>query len=143
MENNNKNALHKESEKLDNSIIPQNNLNFVYQDFDNSGINRDVTDRYINKGLLIPNDNGWKMIYVQLYGDKNTEYYNQRQIKYEGKRKYLNPKGITSQLFRPIDLPIEAILDKETPIIITEGCKKAIKATQEGFYCIAVADVNN
>ena len=46
MENNNKNALHKESEKLDNSIIPQNNLNFVYQDFDNSGINRDVTDRY-------------------------------------------------------------------------------------------------
>ena len=43
-------------------------------------------------------------------------------------RKYLNPKGITSQLFRPIDLPIEAILDKDTPIIITEGCKKAIKA---------------
>ena len=143
MEKDNKNALHKESEKLDNSIIPQNNLNFVYQDFDNSGINRDVTDRYINKGLLIPNDNGWKMIYVQLYGDKKTEYYNQRQIKYEGKRKYLNPKGITSQLFRPIDLPIEAILDKETPIIITEGCKKAIKATQEGFYCVAVAGVNN
>lgn len=143
MENNNKNALHKESEKLDNSIILQNNLNFVYQDFDNSGINRDVTDRYINKGLLIPNDNGWKMIYVQLYSGKKTEYYNQRQIKYEGKRKYLNPKGVTSQLFRPIDLPIEAILDKETPIIITEGCKKAVKATQEGFYCVAVAGVNN
>ena len=139
----NKKALHEESIKLDNSIILQNNLNFVYQDFDNSGINRDVTDRYINKGLLIPNDNGWKMIYVQLYSDKKTEYYNQRQIKYEGKRKYLNPKGITSQLFRPIDLPIEAILDKETSIIITEGCKKAIKATQEGFYCVAVAGVNN
>ena len=40
-------------------------------------------------------------------------------------------------------MPIEAILDKETPIIITEGCKKAIKATQEGFYCVAVAGVNN
>ena len=60
----NKKALHEESIKLDNSIILQNNLNFVYQDFDNSGINRDVTDRYINKGLLIPNDNGWKMIYA-------------------------------------------------------------------------------
>ena len=40
MENNNKNALHKESKKLDIPIIPQNNLDFVYQDFDNSGINR-------------------------------------------------------------------------------------------------------
>ena len=46
MENNNKNALHKESKKLDIPIIPQNNLDFVYQDFDNSSINRDVTDRY-------------------------------------------------------------------------------------------------
>lgn len=148
MEKDNKNALDREPidygcNHYDKSIIPQNWLDSAYEDFGKSGINRDVTDRYINKGLLIPNDNGWKMIYVQLYGDKKTEYYNQRQIKYEGKRKYLNPKGITSQLFRPIDLPIEAILDKETPIIITEGCKKAIKATQEGFYCVAVAGVNN
>lgn len=140
----NKKAPESELCKCTNTyIIPQNWLDSAYEDFGKSGINRDVTDRYINKGLLIPNDNGWKMIYVQLYSDKKTEYYNQRQIKYEGKRKYLNPKGITSQLFRPIDLPIEAILDKETPIIITEGCKKAIKATQEGFYCVAVAGVNN
>lgn len=44
----------------------------MYKDFANSGIHKDITDKYINKCLLIPNDNGWKGLFYSLEKEVKT-----------------------------------------------------------------------
>lgn len=59
-----------------------------------------------------------------------------KPVKYEG------PKGKpTCPYFPPPAIP--DILDSAAPLIITEGEKKAAKATQEGFPCIGLPGVSN
>lgn len=57
-------------------------------------------------------------------------------------RKYLRPMGTKSRLYIPrkVWTVINNVL---VPIFITEGERKALKATQEGFYTVAVSGVWN
>jgi len=66
---------------------------------------------------------------------------NKPSLDSEGKsRKYLRPLRSKQQLFIP--RPVWAVLQNaKIPLIFTEGEKKALKATQEGFYAIALSGV--
>lgn len=65
----------------------------------------------------------------------------------DGSAKYLSPKkemGFGNRAFVPSD--VEKLLDNhnpDRPIFITEGEKKAVKATLEGFPCIGLSGVWN
>lgn len=54
--------------------------------------------------------------------------------------KYLSPKGATVRAYIP-PKSWEALKDCKTPVIITEGEKKAAKGDQEGFPCIGLGGV--
>lgn len=116
---------------------------FTYDDFKRSGIPKSVVDKYIKEGYLKDLPDGWKLHFPRFLDEFSSNYYTQR-LKYpKNGRKYLNPKGETTKLFRPLELSVETLQDKDLPIIITEGCKKAIKATIEGFNCISLGGVYN
>lgn len=55
-------------------------------------------------------------------------------------RKYVRPLGSEARLYIPFPT-WDIIHDIAVPLIITEGEKKALKATQEGFYSIGVSGV--
>lgn len=58
------------------------------------------------------------------------------------KAKYLTRKGAGNRLYIPPSLLSNQVLsDPTSPLLITEGEKKALKATQEGFPCVALAGV--
>jgi hypothetical protein len=54
--------------------------------------------------------------------------------------KYLSPKGVPLRAYIP-PRTWEALKDPKTPVIITEGEKKAAKADQEGFRCIGLGGI--
>jgi hypothetical protein len=59
----------------------------------------------------------------------------------DGVVKYEHTKGHSSRAyFPPNTLPV--LYDPLTPLIITEGEKKALKADQEGFPCIGIGGVD-
>jgi hypothetical protein len=60
----------------------------------------------------------------------------------DGGPKYLTPKGGGCRLYVPPMLPATALTDPHVTLYITEGVKKALKATQEGLACVAVAGVD-
>ena len=55
--------------------------------------------------------------------------------------KYLTAKGAGNRLYVPANLPPEVLKDAGVPLGFTEGEKKALKATQEGFPCLGLAGV--
>jgi hypothetical protein len=55
--------------------------------------------------------------------------------------KYLTAKGRGNRLYLPPNLPEGILLDTSRDLLITEGEKKALKATQEGLPCIGLAGV--
>ena len=112
---------------------------FVEQDFAKSGIPDYVCRSYKNLGYIQIDNDGYKIIYPELYQNIPTEYYNKRLKECSNGKKYIKPKGMTSRLFRPINLDLNLIQDEW--LILTEGEKKAIKAVQEGFNCIALSGV--
>ncbi|MEW4490239.1 phage/plasmid primase, P4 family [Thalassoglobus sp. JC818] len=57
------------------------------------------------------------------------------------KQKYLSPKGVDTQPYFPPKI-IPHLLETTVSLIITEGEKKAAKATQEGFPCIGLPGVD-
>jgi KaiC/GvpD/RAD55 family RecA-like ATPase len=58
----------------------------------------------------------------------------------DGKR-YRSPARTPNRLYVPPTLPQDATSDVTRPLYITEGEFKALKATQEGFACVALAGV--
>ncbi len=112
--------------------------NFIFEDFEKSGINRETIDKYIKKGYLTEDDEGWTLYYEALTANNKTEYYIKRLKNSDNKGKYRMPKGISVPLFRPIDLDIDIINNPDQYLILTEGAKKAIKAVQEGFNCLSL-----
>lgn len=126
-------------------------------DFGKSGINEDTLKswgtfiRTITReeassrlGFTAPSG-GWWLSYPELLENKASSYGTFKPdtpLINEGKPvKYLRPKGETSRIFRPLELEADILQDATKPLFITEGEKKAIKATQEGFNCIGVAGV--
>lgn len=55
--------------------------------------------------------------------------------------KYLSPKGAGNRLYIPPMITGEQLRDHKTPLYVTEGEKKSLKAGQEGLCCIAVPGV--
>lgn len=115
-------------------------LKKVFNDFKKSGISKDVINQYIEYGCLTASNNYWQLNYPELIGDSISDYYTRRIYNNEN-YKYIKPKGQCSRLFRPLDLAIIAYINPNEYIIITEGEKKAIKAVQEGFNCVALSGV--
>lgn len=116
---------------------------FTYNDFQKSGISRRVVDNYIKAGYLKDSPDGWTLHFPRFLEEFSSDYFTQRLRYPNDKGKYRNPKDMKTKLFRPLELSIEKLKDKSSPIIITEGCKKAIKATIEGFDCISLGGVYN
>lgn len=56
--------------------------------------------------------------------------------------KYLTPKRGGCRLYVPAILKPDVLRDPRVPLSITEGCKKSLKATQEGLPCVALAGVD-
>lgn len=109
-------------------------------DFKKSGISEDIINKYIKHGYLTANDNYWQLNYPELLDNSVSEYYTRRNYNFEN-AKYIKPKGECSRLFRPLDLSPAIYINPSDYIIITEGEKKAIKAVQEGFNCVALSGV--
>lgn len=114
---------------------------FPQQDFERSGINEGTTQSYIDGGYVQETPEGYKIFYPELFGNKKTSYYNKRKKDPKNGPKYVKQKGEPSKLFHPIGLDLKKILANNEDLLITEGEKKAIKAFQEGFNCIAMSGV--
>jgi len=56
-------------------------------------------------------------------------------------KKYRSPKARGNHLYTPPTLDPKLLADETTPLYITEGEKKALKAVQEGLPCIALSGV--
>ncbi len=56
--------------------------------------------------------------------------------------KYLTPKNGGCRLYVPPAFSPDVLGNPKTPLTLTEGCKKALKATQEGLPCVALAGVD-
>jgi hypothetical protein len=57
-----------------------------------------------------------------------------------GKVKYENPRGRPNRLYVPAGAR-PALADPAVGLVITEGCKKALAATQHGFPCVSLPGV--
>ena len=115
---------------------------FMVKNLRDSGISDEVIADLAAKNYLIIGKSGYYIYYPELTKNERTDYYNMRAMNPEDDNKYIKPPGMASRLFRPPNLPVETFLDRNIPIIITEGEKKAIKATQDGFPCLALSGVN-
>ncbi len=60
----------------------------------------------------------------------------------EGGGKYLTPKNGGCRLYVPPILSPDVLSNPKMPLTLTEGCKKALKAAQEGLPCVALAGVD-
>jgi hypothetical protein len=130
-------------------------------DLERSGLNaemigamgiRCLTERMHLKELLgrddfEPGETGYRIPYLNRAG-KPTPHFNVRLLKGvprpddSGKRiKYLKPAGSPNLVYFPPG--IDVLLSANDYVIITEGEKKAAKAVQEGFPCVAIGGVWN
>lgn len=87
----------------------------------------------------VPSD-GIAMPYPNAPGFTRVRYDTPRQLPNGRRQRYDQPVGTPNHAF--ILPEVAAILTSpENPVFITEGEKKAAKATQEGFHCIALPGV--
>ena len=54
---------------------------FAEQDFAKSGISQELFQKYLEKGYIKVEDDGYKIFYPELYQNIPTEYFNNRAIK--------------------------------------------------------------
>jgi hypothetical protein len=89
----------------------------------------------VGPGLVFPfpgTEDSRGVPFVQVKPDVPPEWM-------DGHAKYLTRKDGGCRLYIPPILPKEKLTDARVPLSITEGAKKALKATQEGLACIALA----
>ncbi len=72
--------------------------------------------------------------FVQVKPDTRPEWLNGA--------KYITPKKAGCRLYVPPILRPEVLSDPQIPLSITEGAKKALRATQEGLPCVGLAGVD-
>lgn len=93
------------------------------------------------------NSKAWLLAYPNLRTDEISPYY---EIKHDNPlldkdgdpKKYIKPAKIECCVFRPLEVAV-SYLFSNLPLIITEGSKKAIKASCEGFPTISIGGVQN
>jgi hypothetical protein len=78
-------------------------------------------------GLVIPYDDGYARVRIDNPGP-------------DGKR-YRSPKDQGNRLYVPAILALSVLADPAIPLHVTEGEFKALKATHEGFPCLALPGV--
>jgi len=128
-------------------VKPENITDEHKSDFYKSGISDETLNPYIQDEYIESQENGWKLYYPELTENVKTNYHTIRFDKQpEGKNgkklgKYKRPAGETSRIFRPLSFNPAILEDILQPIIIVEGEKKAIKAEQERFNCLAISGV--
>lgn len=118
------------------------------EDFKKSGINDETIKNLVEGGYLSSHDFYSKLYYPEPLENEKSSYYTTRQdCPYEDENgnevgRYVRPKNESSRIYRPPALKPEILLNPDVELIITDGEKKAIKAVQEGYNCIAIAGVN-
>lgn len=124
-----------------NIIAHAGGFDFMRSDWEKSGISTAVINDYINNGYIKVDTDGYYIYYPDLYKNCRTDYYNKR-LRFPTKDcKYIKPKSYDSRAFKPLHLNPQCLINPKEYLIITEGEKKAIKAVQEGFNCIALSGV--
>ncbi|HEV8620950.1 MAG TPA: DUF3854 domain-containing protein, partial [Nitrospiraceae bacterium] len=107
----------------------------------------------VSRQLLHRNDlhgDGYAFPYVDLTGRPILQHDGQPYVnikldtppcdKKGRPQKYLKPTGEPNYLYIPPGAA-DAVCDATHPLLFTEGEKKALKATQEGFPCLALPGV--
>jgi hypothetical protein len=91
----------------------------------------------VGPGLVFPfpgTENEHSVPFVQVKPDKRPEWLNGA--------KYITPKGGGCRLYLPPTLAPDTLTNPRVPLTLTEGCKKCLKAVQEGLPCVALAGVD-
>jgi len=94
--------------------------------------------KHLGSGYIIPYPSETGFLPDHVHVRLDIPYINSENKE----AKYLCPIGSKSRLYIPI--PVWKVLkDINVPLFITEGQKKALKAVQEGFFCIGLSGVWN
>src|SRR4051794_6172023 len=96
---------------------------------DNQLVGTLLSQRKISLGYLIP--------YFTLAGTKNG-HWRIKNLTPNAESKYLQPKKTGNHAYCPPGLPHNWAKNAEQTLIITEGEKKALAATQWGFPTIGI-----
>lgn len=92
----------------------------------------------VGPGLVIPFPGctlaGGETPFVQVKPDTPPEWLK--------RAKYITPKESGCRLYIPPMIPADHLADPSRPLYLTEGVKKALKATQEGLLTLAIAGVD-
>lgn len=91
----------------------------------------------VGPGLVFPFPNcvsSLKQPFCQVKPDNRPEFLKSA--------KYITPKESGCRIYIPPTLPQDRLSNVSIPIYLTEGCKKALKAVQEGLACLAFAGVD-
>lgn len=114
---------------------------FLQLDLEKSGLSNETIKKGMEGGYFKETNDGYKIFYPDLFCDEKTAYYNKRKENVIDGLKYSKPKGMSSKLYRPYLLDLIKALMEDGYVLVTEGEKKALKAVQEGFNCIALSGV--
>jgi hypothetical protein len=64
------------ADNINNSIVAHSTgFDFVYSDWDKSGISRTTTNKYISKSYLKSTPDWWELIYSDLFENKKSDYW--------------------------------------------------------------------
>ncbi|HPL97323.1 MAG TPA: DUF3854 domain-containing protein [Smithellaceae bacterium] len=90
-------------------------------------------------GFRVPN---LESVYRIPYDDKFSRF---RCFYFEGAdgQKYLQRRNTGNRLYIPMNINRDLFQDATKPIYITEGEKKALRACQEGLFCIGLSGLWN
>ena len=91
----------------------------------------------VGPGLVFPFPgctSSFNQPFCQVKPDKRQEWMKHA--------KYLTPKDSGCHVYKPPTLEQSRLENTAVPIYLTEGCKKALKAVQEGLACLAFAGVD-
>ncbi len=101
-------------------------------------LNRKTWSQKLGDALVFPYFDEWGGTPLRRLKPDNPQL-NQSTGK---KAKYLQPTGAPTRLYVPKRV-YKLFDDESSRLLITEGEKKALKATQEGFNCVGLCGVDN
>ncbi len=98
-------------------------------------LNRKTWSRKSGPALVFPFKDETGVVVLQRVKPDNPQTRNGKPAK------YLSPSGSSVRAYIPTSV-LDALADTKRVLLITEGEKKALKATQEGFPCIGLTGVD-
>lgn len=108
---------------------------FLYEDWEASGIEKELKSYTDNGYLEVYRSDAWKLYYPELRKDeKDLGFYTTKYKR--ASNKYILPKGAKLRLFRPLGFDLSFGYSN---IYITEGEKKAIAGISRGIPTLAIS----